>query len=181
VLGVDDNALICENARPTLSSIRPDFEKEGFLAAQTLDALMSPRNLKPTTSNQQPTTLYVGVKQVVRRDSTFVVTPSGRLVAHALKYIADHATDGITAEDVVRHLKVSRRLLYLRFAEESGTSIRAAIEERRLQQVRHLLKTTRLSTDEIATRCGYGNPNVLRNLFRRKFGMTMRDFRSHRT
>ncbi|MBO7683769.1 MAG: substrate-binding domain-containing protein, partial [Kiritimatiellae bacterium] len=37
VLGVDNDALICENARPRLSSVQPDFEEEGRLAAETLD------------------------------------------------------------------------------------------------------------------------------------------------
>lgn len=71
----------------------------------------------------------------------------------------------------------SRRLIYLRFAEQHGTSIRAAIEKRRLSEVEYLLQTTRLSTEVIAACCGYANPNVLRNLFKRTFAVSMREYR----
>ena len=43
VLGVDNETYFCEYSTPTLSSISPDFEGGGFLAAQTLDALLEGR------------------------------------------------------------------------------------------------------------------------------------------
>ena len=128
----------------------------------------------------EPTVIRVGIKGITVRESTALETAAGRLVARALKYIDENATKGIAVEDVVRHMKVSRRLLYLRFAEQSGTSIRAAIEKRRLDEVVRLLRTTKLPTETIATRCGYGNANVLRNLFKRTFSVSLRDYRSHK-
>ena len=177
VIGVDDNRLICENAQPRLSSIRPDFEEEGYRAAQELERMMD-HAARRRPALTEPTVIRVGIRGITIRESTAVETPAGRLVARALKYIDENATKGIAVDDVVRHVKVSRRLLYLRFAERGGESIRQVIERRRLDAVRRLLSTTRLSTDEIAARCGYANPNVLRNLFRRRFGVSMRDFRS---
>lgn len=173
VIGVDDNRLICENAVPRLSSIRPDFEREGYLAAQALGRMMS----APASPSPSPVVLQVGISGVVPRDSSAVVASANRLVRRALDYIKAHAKDGISVDDVVRHMKVSRRLLYLRFAEESDLTIRSAIEAERLETVTRLLKTTRLSTDEIAARCGFTNPNVLRNLFRRRYGQSMSTFR----
>lgn len=179
VIGVDDNRLICENAQPCLSSIRPDFEEEGYRAAQELERMMNraARRLPPLS---EPTVIRVGIRGITVRESTAPETSAGRLVARALKYIDDNATKGITVDDVVRHMKVSRRLLYLRFAEQHGKSIRATIEKRRLGEARHLLQTTKLSTEEIATRCGYANPNVLRNLFKRTFSVSMREYRHAR-
>ena len=75
-------------------------------------------------------------------------------------------------------MKVSRRLLYLRFAEQRGLSVRASLEKRRLDEVQRLLRTTKFSTNEIAARCGYANSNVLRNLFKRTFSMSMREWRA---
>ena len=125
----------------------------------------------------EPTVIRVGIRGITIRESTAVETPAGRLVARALKYIDENATKGIAVDDVVRHMKVSRRLLYLRFAEQHGTSIHAAIEKRRLDEVKHLLQTTKLPTEAIAARCGYANPNVLRNLFKRTFAVSLRDYR----
>ena len=178
VIGVDDNKLICENAVPRLSSVRPDFEQEGYLAAQALSKMMLAADRSQLTAElKSPTTIPVGVLGVVTRDSSAVVASANQLVRRALAYIKAHAADGISVDDVVRHTKVSRRLLYLRFAEETDLTIRGAIEAERLEAVTRLLKTTRLTTEEIAARCGFGNPNVLRNLFRRRYGTSMTAFR----
>ena len=177
VIGVDDNKLICENAIPRLSSIRPDFEQEGYLAAKELATLMSASSESRHAATSAPRILHVGVIGVVPRDSSAVVASASQLVRRALAYIKAHATDGISVDDVVRHTKVSRRLLYLRFAEETELTIRGAIEAERLEAVTRLLKTTRLTTEEIAARCGFANSNVLRNLFRRRYGKSMSAFR----
>ena len=96
----------------------------------------------------------------------------------AVAYIRRNALKGIGAADVVRHLGCSRRLADLRFRELQGTSIGEAIICRRLDEVRRLLATTREPIDAIGLSCGYENANYLKNLFKRRFGMTMRDYRS---
>ena len=176
VIGVDDNKLICENAMPRLSSVRPDFEEEGYLAARELDRLMNhaARHLPPIAA---PEIIRVGIRGISIRDSTAEETTAGKLVSRAANYIRDHATRGLTVDDVVRHMKVSRRLLYLRFSEQRGETILEAIRKRQLEEVTKLLRTTKLSTEKIANLCGFANANVLRNLFKRTFSASMRDYR----
>lgn len=170
VLGVDNDALICENAGTRISSVQPDFEKEGYLAAQTLDSMMA-GNTPPSR------TILVGVKKIVRRESTTEESTAGKLVQKAIAYIDLHALEGIEVSDVVRHLKCSRRLADLRFRELQGRSILDAITERRLDEVKRLLAGTKEKIDTIAAICGYTNPNYLKNLFKKRFGMSMREFR----
>ena len=176
VIGVDDNRLICENAQPRLSSIRPDFEEEGYRAAQELERMMNraARRLPPLS---EPIVIRVGTRGITIRESTAMETSAGRLVVRTFKYIADNATKGITVDDVVRHMKVSRRLLYLRFSEQRGETILESIRKRQLEEVEKLLRTTKLSTEKIADLCGFANANVLRNLFKRTFATSMRDYR----
>ena len=179
VLGINNDTLICENCHPRLSSIQPDFEQEGYLAAETLSKMMkSPGQSNNRTieqSNNQ--TLLVGVKAVIRRESTAELSQSGKLVQKAVAYILRHALEGIGVPDVVAHLKVSRRLADLRFRELQHTSIGEEITRVRLAEVQRLLRATKDPIDAIAAKCGYENPNYLKNLFRRRFSMTMRDFR----
>jgi LacI family transcriptional regulator len=170
VLGVDNDALICENARPRISSVEPDFEKEGYLAAQTLDSMMNGN----TPSSR---TILIGVKKIVRRESTTEESTAGKLVQKAIAYIDLHALEGIEVSDVVRHLKCSRRLADLRFRELQKRSILDAITERRLDEVKRLLAGSKEKIDTIASACGYANPNYLKNLFKKRFGMSMREFR----
>ena len=44
--------------------------------------------------------------------------------------------------------------------------------------MKRLLRETKDPIDAIAVRCGYENPNYLKNLFKRRFAMTMREFRN---
>ena len=177
VLGINNDTLICENCHPHLSSIQPDFEQEGYLAAETLSRMMHTSQHLPSTIYQLPTTIYVGVKSVIRRESTAELSTSGKLVQKAVAYIRHHALEGIGVADVVTHLKVSRRLADLRFRELQHSSIGEEITRVRLAEVQRLLRATKEPIDAIAAKCGYANPNYLKNLFRKRFSMSMRDFR----
>ena len=52
-----------------------------------------------------------------------------------------------------------------------------AITERRLDEVKRRLRETREKIDSIAASCGYTNPNYLKNLFKKRFAMSMSAFR----
>ena len=52
ILGVNNDPLLCENANPRLSSVQPDFRREGYLAAQTLDRLMRNNPATPQPRNR---------------------------------------------------------------------------------------------------------------------------------
>ena len=177
VLGINNDTLICENCHPRLSSIQPDFEQEGYLAAETLTKMMRNSATHHSSFITRRSSLFVGVKQVVRRESTAELSPSGKLAQRALSYINRNALRGIDVEDVARHLKVSRRLADLRFRELQHTSIGQEIMRIRLTEVQRLLRGTKEPIDVIAAKCGYENPNYLKNLFRKRFSMSMREFR----
>ena len=171
VLGVDNDELFCENTHPRLSSVQPDFEEEGWLAAKTLDDMMQGRAFAERT-------LLVGVKRIVQRESTTEQSHAGRLVQKAVAYIDRHALEGIGVNDVVKHLKCSRRLADLRFRELQGRTILNAITERRLDEVKSRLAGTKEKMDAIASACGFKSPIYLKNLFKKHFGMSMSKFRA---
>ena len=171
ILGIDNDTLICENAQPRLSSVQPDFKEEGYRAAEILDTMM---NGEQTPSR----TVLIGVTRIVQRESTAEQSHAGLLVQKALAYIDRHALEGIEVTDVVQHLNCSRRLADLRFRELQGTSIMQAIIEKRLDEVRRRLAGTKEKIDSIASACGFNNSNYLKNLFKKRFGMSMREFRN---
>ena len=59
----------------------------------------------------------------------------------------------------------------------SVTSLQKAIIEKRLKEVCRLLADSTLTISEIAVRCGYRDANYLKNLFKRRYNMSMRDWR----
>jgi len=167
VIGVDNDTLVCENCMPQITSIQPDFERAGFIAAEALDRMMDGRR----PDRAEP--MLVGVKCIVRRDSSATTSHAGKMVQKALAYIRANALDGIDVGDVVRTMGCSRRLADLRFRELQDISIGQMIINVRLDEVRRRLVSTRDSIDAIANACGYSNITHLKSLFFRRFGEPM--------
>ena len=157
---------------PALSSVDVDFEREGYVAARELQAMMLRRRAPAKRI------ILCGVKEVVFRASTSALKTPTALVQRTKEFIDQHAFEGITAADVVARLHVSRSLADLRFREVTGTSILEAILARRLDEVKRLLRETDLRISEIAARCGYRDANYLKNLFKKRTGMSMREWRA---
>ena len=170
ILGVDDDEYLCGSARPQISSVRPDFETEGFQAAQALSRMMSGQTLRRTN----PKIMASGITE---RASTCRLSPATALVNRGLEFIRLNAKRNITVSAVVAHLGVSRRLADLRFRQIENKSILEVITECRLEIVKRQLSETNASIAIITRNCGFPSANYLKELFRRRCGMTMRDYR----
>ena len=173
VLGIDDEELVCENATPTLSSIRPDFVQAGKTAAAALEKMMRGRCSRPAA-----TVTIRGGNEIVRRASTPAETTSGPLVQKALAFIEKNAHRGIGVKDVQEHLKVSRSLMDLRFREVRGESVLSVILSARLAELKRLLRETDDSIESITRRLGWSSPNYPKNLFKKRFGVSMSRWRN---
>ena len=174
VLGVDDEELICENAEPRISSIRPDFVRAGREAANALEKMMYGKR------GSRPATIVTirGVNEIVLRASTPAEKSSGPLVQKALAFIERNAGNGIGVRDVLAHLKVSRSLMDLRFREVRGESVLTCITAARLKELKRLLRETDDPIESITRRLGWTSPNYPKNLFKRHFGMSMCEYRT---
>jgi transcriptional regulator GlxA family with amidase domain len=76
----------------------------------------------------------------------------------------------ISIADAVKSLGVSKRTLQRSVQRTLGTSPIRFIQDLRVEQASHLLRTTTLSIESIARRVGYQNPNTLRVLLRQRTG-----------
>jgi LacI family transcriptional regulator len=170
VIGVDDDETICENTLPTLSSVLPDFEGGGYLAAELLDRLMR-------GSRRKSVSLTYGVKRIVHRQSSQYIQAPTLLAASAVEFIRLNACAGITVPDVARNCHVSRSVIEKAFKHALGHSLLEEIQNRRLERLCMLLRETTLPIGEIGERCGYSTETYLKRLFKRTFGLTMRDYR----
>ena len=172
VIGVDNDPLLCDFTTPPLTSVAPDHILEGQLAAETIDRMMRRRN------GQKMRRILNTAKKMVERESAMPISPVTTLIARTLAFIDAHAAENIKTADVVAALGVSRSLLDLRFREFRGETVSAAITRRRLEEVRRLLAKTNLSIRAITSRCGFANPNHLKNLFKKRIGMPMGEWRT---
>ena len=171
VIGVDNDETVCTHTTPPLTSIEPDHETMGYLAAQRLDTMMDGERLT------RPEHHRIGVRQVVVRESTAAVSNAGKLVQRALAFIRLNIAKPIRTRDVVAFLKVSRRLADLRFGELQGTSIGATIRDLKLEETARRLRGTTDTVENIASDLGFAKVSRLREMFRAKYGMTMTAYR----
>ena len=170
VVGVDNDEIVCECAKPTLSSIAPDFHHAGFAAAQALDHLMQGRH----TARK----ITIGTLNTVERMSTSDISGSGNRIGLALETIRKQAFNGsLTVYGLARTVGCSTRLLEKDFKRTIGRSIIKELNRIRLEKVQELLQTTSMEESSIAATAGFGSAAYLRNLFRKRFGMTMRQWR----
>ncbi len=173
VLGVNNDPLLCENAEPQLSSVQPDFVEEGRLAAELLEKMMSGGTIPADRRLRK-----VGIRTIVHRESTVAQSEAGKLVQKVLAYIAHEAMKGIGVEDVARRFKVSRSLLEMRFRELQNESVYEAMLRIRLEEVKRRLRRTNDPISEITAACGWKNPVPPKTLFKKRFGVSMREYRS---
>ena len=173
VLGVDNDEFICPRTEPPLSSIHPGHFEMGERAMSELIRLSNAR--KRTSS---PRLTIVPTKRILIRESTGVRMTGAALVSRAKRFIADNACRKIGVHDVAQSLHVSYRLAELRFKEMEKITLREAIENVRLDNVRRLLVHTDLKIARIADECGFDDPNRLSHVFKKRTGQSLRDYRN---
>ena len=174
IIGHDNDALICDNCRPRLSSVQIGHEEEGFAAAQMLSRMMR-RPDRPVRD------VLIAPKGVVVRETTRPVSPAAMMIDRALVYIRENAESGIGVDDVARYLNVSRRLLYLRFGELLGKSVLDVIAERRIELLKTRLPASKEAIAAVSLACGFKTANHAKRAFRAATGVTMREWRADAT
>lgn len=93
-------------------------------------------------------------------------------VVAAERWIDAHIGEAMTVDALARALAIPAKTLARRIEAATGLSPIKFIQRRRLSRAAHLIETTRLSIEEIATQVGYRDSTALRKLIKREFGMT---------
>jgi LacI family transcriptional regulator len=171
VIGVDNDELLCGLCNPPLSSVIPNPERIGYDAAGWLDRLM--RGEQPTVQEVEIPPQGVAVRQ-----STDVFAVSDQTIAAALRFIRERACDGVTVQQVLDHLAVSRSWLERNFRKLLNRSPQAEIRNVQLKRCKELLRTTTLSLEKIARLTGFEHPEYMNVVFKRETGHTPGRYRT---
>lgn len=171
VVGVDNDELLCNLTQPPLTSILPDHVEEGVLAASVLQRLMDGVLSRVHTFRET-------AKTIVERESARNISPAAHLAEEAMTFIRQNACKGIGSADVAKHLHVSRRLCDLRFGECHGKTVLDAILDVRFDAIKRRLATSKAPIGKITAECGFPCELHAKRMFKKRFGMTMRDWRS---
>ncbi len=175
VLGVDNDQILCECVRVPLSSVCHDLEGMAYQAAALLDRLMAGR--KPPAK-----VIRVRPKGLVTRRSTDITAIDNLQVARALRYIQDrYANPLLGVDDIVAATDLSRRPLEIAFRKELKRSLNEEIVRIRMDKVKELLSTTKLTVAKIAAVTGFARPSHLFRTFRKFFSMSPKAYRKNQT
>ena len=172
VIGVDKDEIFCELSDLPLSSVILNTQQIGFEAAALLARLMAGESAEAASILVQP----LGV---MARQSTDVLAIDDRHIAAALKYIREHACDGIDVESLLKAVPLSRSVLERRFSQILGNSPKAEILRVRLERVCRLLAESDLPLAEVAQKAGFEHPEYMSRLFKKKMGITPGEFRKN--
>ncbi len=175
VLGIDNDELACENATPTLSSIRPNFEEAGFESAQLLAARLAARGA--FKGSRLRTFSAAGI---MHRQSTRRLPRANADVSKAIEIIRLKACSGLKPRDVFLGLSCSRRLAEVRFRELTGHTVGDEIAAVRLAKAKELIARADIPLESIASQCGWQSTARLRVFFREMEGVSMREWRKAR-
>ena len=153
-----------------LSSIAPNAYRAGNEAASLLHRMMAGETVLPEAHLIDP----LGVET---RQSTDVSAIRDPEIADAVRFIREHACDGINVNDVVKQTPLSRRVFESRFRKAVGRTAHEEIVRIRINRVKQLLGETDLTLAAIGKRTGFRHVEYLTVAFKRATGVTPTQFR----
>ena len=165
----DEN--VCDFCQPPLSSLATDQHRMGYEGAALLERLM--RGDPPP---DRP--IRIAPLGVVARLSSDTAALDDPLVAHAVRFIRDHAGEGIAVQDVLRHTPASASTLLRRFVRCLGRTPSEEIRGSRLKLAARLVETTDSPLAEVADATGYVHLSQFCRDFKAVYHMTPTAYRN---
>jgi len=101
------------------------------------------------------------------------------LAAAADAYVDDSraAATSVRASDLANRLSMTPARLAVAFQRAVGVGVKAYLRQRQIEYAQELLRTTTLSTKEIAVRAGFGTARTLFRVFRQCTGSSPTEYR----
>ena len=189
IVGGTNEEQLCENPRPSLSSVEMGFERIGYETGRMLDAMMDEAEQKrgrrepepePEPEPTKPVHVILPPVGVVARESTDFFAVDDALIAQALAFIADQCHMHLDVGDIAEKLCVSVRTLQYRFARVLSRSVAQEIRRVRIEKAKRELTSSDRPISEIATRAGFTSNARLCEAFKREVGVTPGAYRGQR-
>jgi LacI family transcriptional regulator len=163
VVGVDNENILCNMMRPSLSSVPQNAEEIGYLAAEQLARLFAGKAPAAKPLLVHPQAIHV-------RQSSDLLAVDDPVVSQALGIIRDRAGQNIGVSDLLKAVPMARRTLEGRFMKTLGFSPYEAILRSRIARAKDLLSTTGKTVEAVAIECGFNSLTRFTLVFRRITG-----------
>ncbi|RPK61022.1 Transcriptional activator NphR [Streptomyces sp. ADI95-17] len=101
-----------------------------------------------------------------------VPEPSGQSTSATRQWALERLHEPLALTDLAAHARMSRRTFARRFQNEAGIRPGRWLTQQRVARARHLLESTDLPVDEVATQTGFGNDTSLRQHLHAAIGVS---------
>lgn len=102
---------------------------------------------------------------------------SSRAFQNALSYIRLHASERLLLEDVAEASGFGKTYICALFKKHLGTTFTQYLTGVRLENAKELIRNTDMKLDDVARRCGVGEPSYFYRLFKKATGLTPAAYR----
>lgn len=99
------------------------------------------------------------------------------MVTDVLRYIRDHCHEGLTVNQIMDQLAISRRYLEKRIKRAVGMTPQVAILRAQIARAKSMLTRSHTPLDVISEACGFRQTASLHQVFKRMTGMTPGQYR----
>jgi transcriptional regulator GlxA family with amidase domain len=115
--------------------------------------------------------------------SMYTAAPAARnsLVQDTIDYVVGHLADDLSAAVLAERAGISERHLTRLFLREVEVTPGRFVRRARTEAAAQLLTTTDLTMEAIASRCGFGTPETLRQAFQSRYGVSPSHYRTTQT
>jgi LacI family transcriptional regulator len=171
VVGADNDTILCEFSRPSLTSVRRSGRVVGYEAAALLDRLM--HGEPPPDAD-----ILIPPDGVAQRGSTDMLAIDDPLILEAVQYVLHNISRPFGVELLLERANISRRSFEKRFKHELDCTPHDFICRKRAERAQTLLRNEkRLSIGQVAKESGFKGVRHFRGVFRRLVGHSPREYR----
>lgn len=169
-----DDALAGLVTKVPLTCVVPDYEKQGYEAAQLLDRMLRGERVEPGHR------LFLDDHQFHLRDSSRQIVTSDLQVSQMLDHVRRNALDfGYTPESLAHAFGCSLRLIQIRFRNTLQRGVAEVIREHRTQHAVELICKTDMPLQQIVTECGFSGHHQLERAVRKAHGLNPSSLRKN--
>ena len=175
VMGTDDDEFLCNITYPGITSIKLDFDKQGYELAQKIDLMAGTSCIKPYRIPLEPV-------EIVERGSTLRYKINDPYVRTIVDRMEKHFTEDINITDLIKDIPLSRRSIELRFKEDMAPySMLKFLNMLRIRQFANILRNSDIPVSQAAELAGFFDPYKVFRLFRKHYGCSPLEYRKKQT
>jgi len=103
------------------------------------------------------------------------------LVEVIINYFKENIRERLTLDDICRKVSYSHSFLCRTFKEQTGETLIECFNRMKIEESKHMLETTELSSAQIAAELGFCDPKYFSTLFKKITGSSPLKYRRENT